>query len=183
MEIRARLLNDPAEIKSRLGGDAPTNLVVLETQAALLEEGKFTLDLEDFLLVSGRDGQKSTHVRPDQLASANVLIVSQTSSGGAHAGPVVGNRIPGIGSPPPSGIGSGGPGLDGIKTEEKRVKQKTDLLQKLREQQMPIEVTATGVKGLLYFLVEGKWKPKDLTLLYRGKDGRITLDFGELRSK
>jgi hypothetical protein len=36
---------------------------------------------------------------------------------------------------------------------------------------------------LLYFLIEGKVKPKDLTLIYKGPAGRIVAPFEKLRSK
>jgi len=37
--------------------------------------------------------------------------------------------------------------------------------------------TKEPVEGLLYFLLEGKNKPKDLGLLYKGPAGRLAMDF------
>jgi hypothetical protein len=37
--------------------------------------------------------------------------------------------------------------------------------------------TKDPVEGLLYFLLEGKNKPKDLGLIYKGAAGRLAMDF------
>ena len=37
--------------------------------------------------------------------------------------------------------------------------------------------TNKPVEGLLYFAIEGKNKPKDLSLLYKGAAGRLVIDF------
>ena len=37
--------------------------------------------------------------------------------------------------------------------------------------------TKEPVEGLIYFLLEGKNKPKDLGLLYKGPAGHLAMDF------
>jgi hypothetical protein len=51
-------------------------------------------------------------------------------------------------------------------------------LTKLLESKMLADTeTKDPVEGLLYFLLEGKNKPKDLGLLYKGPAGRLAMDF------
>ena len=42
---------------------------------------------------------------------------------------------------------------------------------------LPDKETKEPVEGLLYFLLEGKNKAKDLGLLYKGPAGRLAMDF------
>jgi len=51
-------------------------------------------------------------------------------------------------------------------------------LQKILESKvLPDTETKEPVEGLLYFLLDGKNKPKDLGLLYKGPAGRLSMDF------
>ena len=51
-------------------------------------------------------------------------------------------------------------------------------LQKILEsKQLPDTETKEPVEGLLYFQMDGKNKPKDLGLLYKGPAGRLAMDF------
>jgi hypothetical protein len=53
-----------------------------------------------------------------------------------------------------------------------------DALEKILESKiLPDKETKDPVEGLLYFLLEGKNKPKDLGLLYKGPAGRLAMDF------
>ena len=51
------------------------------------------------------------------------------------------------------------------------------LLKLLESKLLPDTETKEPVEGLLYFLLDGKNKPKDLGLLYKGAAGRLAMDF------
>jgi len=42
---------------------------------------------------------------------------------------------------------------------------------------LPERETKAPVEGLLYFVMEGKVKPKDLGLVYKSPLGRLEMDF------
>jgi hypothetical protein len=51
------------------------------------------------------------------------------------------------------------------------------LLAVLREKALPEKSASEPVAGLLYFLLDGKHKPKDLELRYDGPAGKLSLRF------
>ena len=51
------------------------------------------------------------------------------------------------------------------------------LLAPLKAKGLADSETNKPLEGLLYFAIEGKNKPKDLSLLYKGAAGRLVIDF------
>ena len=47
----------------------------------------------------------------------------------------------------------------------------------LEEKILPDKEIKTSIEGLLYFLMDGKTKFKDITLIYKGPAGRLVMDF------
>lgn len=97
-------------------------------------------------------------------------------------GPVIGG-YPGTGGRPRRLGGDGGAIGNAGSTETRAVmhsgtKEKPDpLLDTLKEKVLPEKETSEPVSGLLYFLMEGKHKPKQLELLYKGAGGKLSLRF------
>jgi hypothetical protein len=56
-------------------------------------------------------------------------------------------------------------------------KKEDSLLWVLKDKELPAKETRELVSGLLYFSLEGKHKPKDLELQYRGAGGKLNLEF------
>ncbi|MBZ5612092.1 MAG: hypothetical protein LAP38_27860, partial [Acidobacteriia bacterium] len=99
-------------------------------------------------------------------------------------GPIWGG-IPGTGTGPsrlPGGggnVGNGGaaaPATD-AKVEVQKSDKDNPLLAVLTGKCLPEKETTEQVSGLLYFQMDGKLKPKDLELHYRGPGGRLALRF------
>jgi hypothetical protein len=51
------------------------------------------------------------------------------------------------------------------------------ILPKLKEKTLPDKETKDSVEGLLYFSMEGKLKPKDVSMIYRGAGGKLVMEF------
>jgi hypothetical protein len=51
------------------------------------------------------------------------------------------------------------------------------LLAVLKEKVLAEQEITEPLSGLLYFLLEGKHRPKDLELMYKGPAGRLSLRF------
>jgi hypothetical protein len=187
LEMSARLIEDREEAKRLLGVPAGAGLVLVEVQANSIEDTEVDIHPDDFTLVSARDGQKSQPFAPEQLASTAVIVVNRKSAAGPAVatqpqGPVMGPggpTLPGT----RSGIGGGGasgPGEVSATVQTGRPGRDPaleQLLKALKENELPPRVTAKGIRGLLVFGLEGKYRPRDLTVIYRGREGRITMDF------
>ena len=83
---------------------------------------------------------------------------------------------------PPTRIGTGSPTIGNAPggTQASGASEKTredPLLAVLKEKVLAEKEIAEPLSGLLYFLLEGKHKPKELELMYKGPAGRLSLRF------
>jgi hypothetical protein len=171
---------DKDQIKQELGSDLSADIVVIRLTARPVSDKPVQLSLDDFLLISGKDGQRSEPFAPGQLAGSDSLAVSP---GGMRRG--------GLGDHPnrPSigfggiGIGGGGVGNSGatptpdVKVEESRDDKENPLLAALNAKILPEKEITEPTSGLLFFQIVGKVKPKDLELHYKGPAGKMALRF------
>jgi hypothetical protein len=135
------------------------------------------------VLRSDKDGQRASPFHPSQIAGSGVLVVSSTGGGSTsaeHGGPVWGPPLGG----PPKRIGTGSPTIGnspgGSQASSSSEKTREDpLLSVLKEKVLAEKEITEPLSGLLYFLLEGKHKPKDLELMYKGPAGRLSLRFKE----
>src|SRR5665213_3393307 len=74
---------DKDQIKQELGSDLDADIIVIRLTARTVSEKPVQLSLDDFLLISGKDGQRSEPFAPGQLAGSDSLIVT---SNGARNG-------------------------------------------------------------------------------------------------
>jgi hypothetical protein len=185
VQITATLYRDKDEIRQLLGSDLGGYFYVVKIEVAPKAEA-LKVDRDDFLLRSYKDGQKSGPFAPSQIAGRGALVLS-ASGGGAGGvmsedrGPVWGGA-PGTGGRPHKlggeGTSAGNVGVDGPPTASMRSDKKEDpLLRVLKDKELPAKETREPVSGLLYFSLEGKHKPKDLELQYRGAGGKLNLEF------
>jgi hypothetical protein len=167
---------DKDQIKQELGSDLGDDLVVVRLTARPLTDKPVQLSLDDFLLISGKDGQRSEPFAPGQLAGSDSLAVTQN---GMRKG--LGDHRPTIGF---GGIGLGG-GIGGgqaaptpdNKMEESRQDKENPLLAALKAKMLPEKPISEPVTGLLVFQIVGKVKAKDLELRYKGPAGPMALRF------
>lgn len=186
--VTGSALVDKAAITKTLGRDPEMDLVIVDIKVAPRGENKFAVNLDDFVLISRKDGQRSQPLAPSQIAGKGALVVSQGGRGGG-GGLVNGSRGPIWGGMPGTGtrprrIG----GDDEVATSSGGAETKTTitaganekdnpLLGILKEKILPQRETSEPVAGLLYFYLEGKHKLKDLELMYTTPAGRLMLDF------
>ena len=165
---------DKQQIKDELGGDLGDEIIVVRLTARPLTDKPVQLSLDDFLLISGKDGQRSEPFAPGQLAGSDTLVVTPN---GVRKG--LGDHHPtiGIGG---FGIGGGGgaanPAPD-LKTAESRDEKENPLLAALKAKILPEKQITEPVTGLLFFQITGKVKAKDLELRYKGPTGQMALRF------
>jgi len=186
VEISATALVDREQIRQELGSDLGGDIVVVRVTFRPVSDKPLQVSLDDFLLVSAKDGQRSQPYAPSQIAGDATLVV--TPQGARNGGGLRGNNgpawgIPGVGSSrraPGNGGNagnSGGAASDDAKIETKHSDKEDPLLAVLTAKVLPEKETTETVSGLLYFQMVGKLKPKDLELHYKGPAGRLALRF------
>lgn len=194
--IDARAYIDRDQMKAALGQDPGPSIVLVEVTLTPAPGTALELDLDDFLLRSDRDGQRSRPLDPAQIAGSAVMVIS--SRGGAQGTGMAEERrvpwgVPGIpgGSPtggPPRGIPMPGQSPNvGTATadtseavasvEETREKKSNPLLDALEAKKLAGGRLEGPRTGLLYFLIEGKVRAKDLELVYRKAPPRLHIRF------
>jgi hypothetical protein len=171
---------DKDQIRQELGTDLGDDIVVIRVTARPVSDKPIQLSLDDFLLVSAKDGQRSQPYAPGQIAGSDSLAVTPTGmrKGGLGNNP----RRPtfGLGG---IGLGGGGIGNSGatpspdVKVEESHEDKENPLLAVLTAKMLPEKEITEPVSGLLFFQVVGKVKAKDLELHYKGPAGRMALRF------
>jgi hypothetical protein len=188
VEISANVLSKD-EVLKEFGSDLGGYFVVVHVTFKPVSDKPLQIDRDDFLLVSAKDGQRSQPYAPSQIAGSATLVVTPEGVrrggglGGQGNGPIWGG-IPGTGTGPQRLPGNGGsagntgdtPQTD-AKVEMKKSDQQNPLLDVLAAKILPEKSTLDPVSGLLYFEMDGKLKPKDMELHYRGPGGRLALRF------
>ncbi len=181
LEITAKLYTDKDDIKKLLGSDLDGYFTLVDVRMAPKTGSKLAVTRDDFVLRSDKDGQRALPFHPSQIAGSGVLVVSTTSGGSISAdngGTVWGPPLGG----PPTRIGTGAPTIGnspgGSQASSASEKTREDpVLAVLKEKVLAEKEIAEPLSGLLYFLLEGKHKPKDLELMYNGPAGRLSLRF------
>ena len=209
INIAAKAFLDRDSMKQAVGGDPGVGYIVVEVTVTPKGDEKVSLDLDDFLLRSDKDGQHSRPLTPSQVAGNAVMVVK--SVGGTQGrGMGQQNRVP-IGSYPgggypgsyPGGYPGGGypggyPGGMGSPTagnatadtsdaaasiEEKGKGKPNPLLDALKSKVLKDGEIDHSVTGLLYFQIDGKVKPKQLELVYRKAPPRVSIRFIDPNAK
>jgi hypothetical protein len=186
IEMVASVLIDRDEIHQALGADLGAGYVAVRIKVTPKTEQPLRVSPDDFTMISRKDGQRSVALSPGQVAGKGALVVKAAPSqpggfGTQSNGPIWG----GIGGPPQRLPGSGGgignmAGADGgaeAKVEPNNKAKDNPLLAILEEKSLPDKETKEPVEGLLYFPIEGKVKPKDLAVLYKGPAGKLVMEF------
>jgi hypothetical protein len=167
---------DKDEIQKELGSDLGGDIVVVRVRVRPVSDKPVKVSLDDFLLVSSKDGQRSQPFAPSQIAGDTALVLTPQ---GAKNG-LGGNRPKWSGIAGPFGMGTGS-GSSGTPSDTKVETVHSDkpnlLLAVLKDKVLPEKEITEQVSGLLYFQMVGKFKPKDLELHYKGPAGQLALRF------
>jgi len=168
---------DKDQIKQELGSDLGDDIVVIRLTARPVGDKPVQLSLDNFLMVSNKDGQRSEPFEPGQLAGSDSLAVTKNGMrkglGDHRPRPSIGFGGIGIGA---AGSGGTAPPPD-TKMEESRDDKENPLLAALTAKILPEKEITEPVSGLLFFQIVGKVKAKDLELRYKGPAGTMALRF------
>ena len=170
------------DIQRVVGSDLGGFYVVV--QATLKPKSKLKVMLDDFVLRTDRDGEKSKPYAASQIAGSGAIVVSQTYGGGGVMEQPSGPPFGGVWGPPMqlpgqgSGIGNSGSEVSNQTTADNARDRKVNPLMKVLESKiLPEKETAEPVSGLLFFPMEAKQKAKQLELYYTSPAGRMSLRF------
>jgi hypothetical protein len=184
VEITANAWVDREGINQLIGADLESHYVVVEIRLQPKDDKKVTIQRDDFMMRTDKDGERARPFAPSQIAGVGALVISQSDgSNGGFArdgnGPIVGGS-PGGGRPRKLG-GDGAatgssPGGSSATVVSGANEKPGQLLDVLRQKELPIKETAAPVSGLLYFPLE-KQKLKDLELIYTTPEGKLNIRF------
>ena len=194
VEISATAVVEKDQIRQEVGSDLGGNIIIVRVQVRPVSDKPVNVSHDDFLLISGKDGQRSQPFEPSQIAGNSTLVVTSTGvrNGGMMGqgnGPIWGG-IPGAGGTPRRLPGNGGAmGNTGdassaeSKVETREGDKPNPVLAVLKEKILPEKEITDALSGLLYFQIEGKVKTKDLELRYKTPGGQLALRFRDANGK
>jgi hypothetical protein len=170
---------DPDAVKEVVGDDLGGHFVVVQVKVQPKFGKEITIDRDDFLLRTDKDGDRTKPMAPSQIAGRGSLVLTATQGPGGEGA----ERSRGWSIGGPIGMGGGGIGggggadTNGVKaTMEKTAEQDSPLKKTLDTKVLPEKKTNEPVTGLLYFPME-KQKLKDLELYYGPRENRISVRF------
>jgi hypothetical protein len=186
--LEATAYLDKESIDKAVGAEMEKNVVVLEVKLRPAVGQKIDVALDDFILRSDKDGSRTTPYQPTQIAGSSVLIISERYSGGGVGAQESGPSWGGIGGRPSRLPGNGGgignsagtaEAVGSMKDTDKAGAKDNPLLTALKAKILAEKETSETVTGQLYFLLEGKHKPKQIELIYKTATGPLAVRFKE----
>jgi len=157
------------------GPDLPPGYMVVRMKVTPKSDTPLRISPDDFTLLSRKDGQRSPSLSPHQIAGGGTVLVVKPAAkqpggdGTTVNGPIWGGVAIGR---KPTVINDNDTTVRTATAEED-----SPLLKVLTEKSLPDKDIKSPVEGLLYFAVDGKLKPKDLSLIYQGQAGKLVIDF------
>jgi hypothetical protein len=157
IDLAGTVFIDSKDIQQVLGTTLDPGYIVVRIKVEPRMAEAIRISADDFTLVSRKDGERSDALAPSQIGGpANLILKSKTHyASSAGVGTTDVNVAPADNKNAPEG--------PPVKLLESKMLQDKE--------------TKEPVEGLLYFLIQGKNKPKDLGLLYKGPAGRLAMDF------
>jgi hypothetical protein len=169
---------DSASVKEALGDDLGGHYIVAQVKVEPKYTKEITIDRDDFILRTDKDGDRTKPMAPSQIAGRGSLVLTGTqgpgglgaerSRGWSMGGPI------GMGG---GGIGAGG-GADtsGVNATMENSDKESPLRKLLDAMVLPERKIEVPVTGFLFFPMEYQ-KIKDLEMLYGGKENRDRMRF------
>jgi hypothetical protein len=170
---------DAASVKEALGDDLAGHYIVAQVKVEPKYTKEITIDRDDFILRTDKDGDRTKPMSPSQIAGSGGLVLTRSDGpGGQGAERSRGWSIGGMGMGGGNAGAANGPQNTGVKAStEKSDKDKENPLKRLLDAKvLPEKKIEEPVTGFLYFPMENQ-KMKDLELLYGGKENRIRIRF------
>ena len=166
---------DSAAVKEALGDDLAGHYIVAQVKVEPKYTKEITIDRDDFMLRTDKDGDRTKPMAPSQVAGSGGLVL--TRSDGPSGQGAERSRGWSIG-----GMGMGGGGVNagpqntGVKASTENGVKDSPLKQLLDAKVLPEKKIEVPVTGFLFFPMENQ-KMKDLELVYGGKENRIRIRF------
>jgi hypothetical protein len=162
VDLAGTIVIERQQIQQELGIDMGAGYMLVQIKVAPKGDAALRVGPDDFTLLSRKNGERSPALDPEQIAgTGGALIVKPAAQqpggdGTRTNGPIWGGVTPKAG---------------GAKDGDSR------LLAVLKEKALRDQETKKPVEGLLFFALDGKLKPKDLSLIYKGPAGKLVIDF------
>jgi hypothetical protein len=171
VDLEASLILTHDEVTSAIGADIGEGYIVARMKV-IPKGDKLRVGPDDFTVIYHKDGQRSTALAPSEIAGKGALVVKRGTADGSKSGWSAGGIGGGLGSSP------GTVQRDVIKgTQIDDNAKESPALGALTAKVLPDKETKTPVEGLLYFSINGKVKAKDVSIVYKGAAGRLTIEF------
>jgi hypothetical protein len=183
VDLSATALVDRDQIRQELGSGLGNGFIVVRVTLRPVSDKAVVISHDDFLLVDDHQGERSRPFEPSQIAGPSALVVSSTAGhGGGMAGQNTGPSFGGLGGMGRRPGNGGGVGNTAETAPLETKVESTDgkaspVLAALKEKVLPEKSITDPVSGLLYFLIDGKVKSKDLRLTYKTPAGKLELRF------
>jgi len=157
------------------GPDLPPGYIAVRMKVTPKPDKPLRISPDDFTLLSRKNGERSPALSPHQIAGGGTVLVVK----------------PAANQPGGDGTTVNGPVWGGVSVARKRTSTDGDsstvttasseedspLLKVITEKSLPDKDIKAPVEGLLYFAMDAKLKPKDLSLIYQGPAGKLVIDF------
>jgi hypothetical protein len=184
IELVASVIIDRGEVTQAIGEDLGAGYIAVRMKVTPKTEKPLRISPDDFTIICRKDGQRSVALSPGQIAGTGALVVKPAANqpgglGTATNGPVWG----GVGMGTSRGAGNSASGDRGVETKIDNENNKggkgkdNPLLAALKAKVLADKESLEPIEGLLYFPIEGKVKPKDLAITYKGPAGRLVMEF------
>ena len=174
--VNVTIYIDPAAVKEALGDDLGGHYIVALVKVEPKYTKEITIDRDDFILRTDKDGDRTAPMAPSQIAGAGGLVLTRTDGpSGQGAERSRGWSIGGMGMGG-GGASSGGPANTGVKASTEKSEKDSPLQKLLEAKVLPEKKIEEPLTGFLFFPME-KQKMKDLELLYGAKENRIRMRF------
>ena len=157
IDLAGTVLTDSKDIQQALGTTLGPGYIVVRIRVEPRMLQAIRIGADDFTLISRKDGERSAALVPSQIGgAADLTLKSKTTYDGS----------PGVSS-------------TSVAVAPADIKNAPEgpPIKILESKMLPDKESKDPVEGLLYFRLEGKNKPKDLGLLYKGPAGRLAMDF------
>jgi hypothetical protein len=180
IDLQGTALMTPAEIRQALGGNdlagrnVDAGMIVVRIKVTPKSPKAMRVGSDDFSLLSRKNGERSPALTPHQVAGGGSVLVVRAAANQPHG----------------DGIGVNGPVWGGVSTRKTSSADQgaaptvkhgdsmdSPLIPVLAQYALPDQEVKAPEEGLLYFSIEGKLKPKDLSLIYTGEAGKLVIDF------
>jgi hypothetical protein len=169
---------DSVAVKEALGDDLAGHYIVAQVKVEPKYTKEITIDRDDFMLRTDKDGDRTKPMAPSQIAGRGALVLTGTQGPGGQGA----ERSRGWSMGGPIGMGGGGIGAGGganptgVKATMENSDKENPLKKLLDAKVLPEKKIEEPVTGFLYFPMENQ-KMKDLELVYGGKENRIRIRF------